>query len=107
MAAMATTMKNGRYGTKAFRKPAVLAKMPVAPTPTPSAANTTGPIQQRDAKKAAMIPPRDAIETGSVALFEPSLSWDEEASEIFMASVFGILFIGFSHLLFIGWMCFP
>jgi len=100
-------MKNGRYGTKAFRKPAVLAKIPVVPIPTPNAANRTGPIQQRDAKKAAMIPPRDAIETGSVALFASSLSWDEGALQIFMASVFGFLVIVSSCLLFIALISFP
>ncbi len=60
-------------------KPAVLAKIPVAPAPTPSAAKSTGPIQQRDARNAAKIPPIEAMEAGLVTCLVPSLSWNEGA----------------------------
>lgn len=56
-------MKAGRYGRSPFKTPAVPAKKPVAPTPTPSAAKITGPMQQTEASNAALNPPIESIVT--------------------------------------------
>jgi hypothetical protein len=50
-------MKAGRYGMSAFKTSAVLARIPVAPIPTLTAANASGPMQQIDAKHADTSPP--------------------------------------------------
>ncbi|BFU92477.1 MAG: hypothetical protein NTAFB01_36640 [Nitrospira sp.] len=59
-------MKAGRYGKSPFKTPAVPAKNPVAPTPTPSAAKARGPMQQTEASNAALKPPTERIVTGSL-----------------------------------------
>lgn len=57
-------MKADRYGKSPFKTPTVSAKKPVAPTPTPSAARTSGPMQHTEASNAALNPPTENIVTG-------------------------------------------
>jgi len=63
-------MKAGRNGKSPFRNPAVLAKKPVAPTPTPSAAKTSGPMQHTEASNAALNPPIENIVTKPLGGFD-------------------------------------
>jgi hypothetical protein len=56
-------MKAGRYGKSPFKNQAVPAKNPVAPTPAPSAAKTSGPMQHTEASNAALNPPTESIVT--------------------------------------------
>jgi hypothetical protein len=56
-------MKAGRYGKSPFKTPTVLAKNPVAPTPTPITAKTSGPMQQIEAISAALNALTESIVT--------------------------------------------
>lgn len=57
-------MKAGRNGKSPFKTPAAPAHNPVAPTPTPNATKTIGPMQHREATSAAINPPIENIVTG-------------------------------------------